>query len=462
MAEATRTALTRIVLLSPKRRVDLALPEYLPLVTLQPMLLRHAGAELADEGIAHHGWVLRRLDGTMLDADRSLAMQQVRDGETLVLAPQDQQWPEPEFDDLADAAANEARNLGATWQGGHTRRAGAVFTAATLVTALVVVLRAGPAWGAVGAALAGAAVLLVGFAALLTRLDHNDRVIWVLSGLAYVYVAPGVALLATGEGRLGPAQLLAGATGLVALAVLSMIGVGGRLQLHVAVLCAGLLAALGAALAMMLTSAAAAAIVAAVALLASPWLPRIATHQAGLATPTVSMPSPETADDDPLPPPAAIALMVRRGDELITGLLYGIGAALTGCVTVLASRVDLAARLLAVAIVVVCALRARSFAAVRHRVPLLAAASAGTAAMLIVVWESIDVATRGRAVFVAAGGLLLLAGGAFAAGRSYALRRPSPQLSRIGDVSEIILIALSAVLAAAVSGLFGYVRGIGG
>lgn len=463
MSQATKLGLTRIVLLSPQRRVDLALPEYLPLVTVQPLLLKHAGTGLADEGIAHHGWVLRRLDGSILDAGRSLAAQNIHDGETLVLAPQDQQWPEPEYDDLADAAANEARQLGATWAGRHTRAASLLLTTLVLVCGLVLALRSGPHWTVAGASLCAAAVMLLTGGGLAARIGGRDTAIaTILSMMAYPYAGLGAALLVTGEGRLGPGQLLVGAAALVATAAVALVATGLRLTVHVAVLTAALLTALAALLSMALTAQAASAVVACVILLASPWLPRIAKYQAGLPSSTVHMPSAETPVDEPLPAPAVISVLVRRSDNLLTGMLYGMCAVLVGAVVVLAGRDDLSARLLAGTVLLVCALRARAFAALRHRMPLLGTATAAGLTIVVLMWESLASGDRGNVVAPIIGLVLLVAGAAAAIGKTYLVRRPSPQLGRIGDFVELFLVVASPVLAAAIAGIFGYVRGLGG
>ena len=57
------TGLARVTISAPQRRVDVALPEQVPLAELLPEVLRHAGDGLADDGERHGGWVLRRTDG---------------------------------------------------------------------------------------------------------------------------------------------------------------------------------------------------------------------------------------------------------------------------------------------------------------------------------------------------------------------------------------------------------------
>src|SRR5436309_2908128 len=73
--------LARVTIAGPKRRIDVALPDNALVGELLPHLLRHAGEELANDGEAHGGWRLRRSTGAPLEANRSLAVQGVRDGE---------------------------------------------------------------------------------------------------------------------------------------------------------------------------------------------------------------------------------------------------------------------------------------------------------------------------------------------------------------------------------------------
>ncbi|ROT33085.1 type VII secretion integral membrane protein EccD [Micromonospora sp. HM5-17] len=462
MAQTAMPKLTRIVLMSPQRRVDLSVPEYLPLVTLLPTLLRHAGNGLADEGVSHHGWVLRRLDGRVLDSSRSLSASGVVDGETLLLSPQDQHWPEPEYDDLAEAVGQEAKRLGAVWDGRHTRRAAGVATALFLLLGMVLVLQAGPNWTAAAVSALVTAVLAVAASALVARIWRDRGIALLFSVAGYAYAVVGSVLLVTNALRLDVATLLVGCATVVLTGVVSLLAVPVRREVHLGVVVAGLLGAVGAVLTTVQTPVAAAGCLAAALVLVSPWLPRIALYQAGMPAPTVPRPAAEVPEDEPFPPPDQIAVLVRRGDDILTGLLWGICATLVGTVVVVADPEDISARLLAVAVVLICALRARAFAAVRHRVPLLSAAIVAALALAVLTWSDVDVDDRVRAVAPVLALVLLAVAVAYASGRTYAHRQASPQLGRIGDLTEFVLIVISVIFAAELSGLFGYVRGLSG
>ena len=125
--------LARVTISAPQRRVDVALPEHVPLAELLPEVLRHAGEGLADDGEKHGGWVLRRTDGVALATSQGLFPQGVRDGEVLHLVPAHNEWPELEYDDVVEAIAEGARRRGSAWTPASTRTA-------TLVAAGVLLL----------------------------------------------------------------------------------------------------------------------------------------------------------------------------------------------------------------------------------------------------------------------------------------------------------------------------------
>ena len=80
----------RVTIVAPTRRVDVALPEDVPLAELLPELLRLVGTPapaLAAGAAALHGYVLTGVDGTALDTAAALAEQGVVPGGVLRLRP---------------------------------------------------------------------------------------------------------------------------------------------------------------------------------------------------------------------------------------------------------------------------------------------------------------------------------------------------------------------------------------
>src|SRR5690349_10039819 len=71
VAGTTSGGMSRVTIVAPQTRVDLALPADVPLADLLPTVLRYAGDGLADDPAGRDGWVLSRMGGPPLDADRS-------------------------------------------------------------------------------------------------------------------------------------------------------------------------------------------------------------------------------------------------------------------------------------------------------------------------------------------------------------------------------------------------------
>src|SRR5437899_573429 len=87
VAGSVSGGLSRVTIVAPKARVDLALPTNVTIASLLPTLLRYAGGDLADDGAAQGGWALSRLGGQLLDNSRTPAQLDVRDGELLYFTP---------------------------------------------------------------------------------------------------------------------------------------------------------------------------------------------------------------------------------------------------------------------------------------------------------------------------------------------------------------------------------------
>ena len=148
--------LARVTISAPQRRVDVALPEHVPLAELLPEVLRHAGEGLADDGEKHGGWLLRRTDGVALATAQGLFPQGVRDGEVLHLVPARDDWPELEYDDVVEAIAEGARRRGTVWTPASTRTATLLAGGGAARARAGRGAAAGPAWG--GAAFVGLGV----------------------------------------------------------------------------------------------------------------------------------------------------------------------------------------------------------------------------------------------------------------------------------------------------------------
>src|SRR3954447_9983310 len=236
--ESMSVGLARVTISAPQRRVDVALPEHVPLAELLPEVLRHAGEGLADDGEKHGGWLLRRTDGVALTTAQGLFPQGVRDGEVLHLVPAREDWPELEYDDVVEAIAEGARRRGTVWTPGATRAATLIGGGVLLALGLVAVLGAGP--GRTGSGYLGLAVgVLLALAGITASRAYGDRQAGVALGAAAMPYAFAGGALGVSAGPadvngvfaplpwLGGPELLAGSVALLLVAVLGAVGVAG-------------------------------------------------------------------------------------------------------------------------------------------------------------------------------------------------------------------------------------------
>src|SRR6266508_968021 len=390
------TGLTRVTISSPQRRVDVALPDGVPLAELLPELLEHAGEAMADNGERHGGWALRRADGTALSPGAALTTQGVRDGAVLHLVPARAEWPELEYDDVVEAIAAGARRYGVGWSGRASRVTALAVAGVALAAGLWAVLRSGPEWTVPAlAALGVAAVLLLA---------------GVVSSRAYGDVVAGAALCAYAMpyGFVGGLVLLAGS------APLSQVKAWHLLDGAVALLVTALLGAVGAAYALRLFVAGATAAV------------------------------------------LGVFAGVARTDEMLTGILLGFGVAALVSSAILVRSTGIAGRLLVGVAAAAFLLRARLFVTVRHRVPLLAA-GAGSYGLLAVALLGGHPSNANLALVA---GLVLAALLVAAAGARYAGRAPSPYLGRAADLLDAICVVSVVPIACAVLNLFRLATGL--
>jgi type VII secretion integral membrane protein EccD len=474
------TGLARVTINAPHRRVDVALPEHVPLVELLPQLLRHAGEGLADDGEQHGGWVLRRADGTALAPAQGLHAQGVRDGEVLHLVPARAEWPELEYDDVVEAIAAGARRQGPAWSPEATRLATALAAGAPLAAGLVAVVGGGPEW-TVGAYVGlGAAAVLLLAAVVASRAYGNATAAAALGAYALPYAfAGGASLVATGDrvgvlgafGWLGESQLLVGCLWLMLAAVLGMVGVGAGRQIFASGVTTGLLGGLTALAGMPLSASGAAALLVSLLVCGVGLLPLLAIRFGKLPMPPVTLPTGADAGDgfravsaSPLdaarerPERARVFAAVARTEEVLTGMLIGYAFLGVAGAAVLVAAGGLAGRLLVGVAGVALVLRSRLFVGVRQRVPLVVAGLGALVVLAVgLVLDATERELLGAAV--AAVGLALVI---VSAGVTYSRRPPSPYLVRAADLIDTILVISVVPVACAVLGLYDQIRGLAG
>ena len=480
MGSVMSIGLARVTISAPQRRIDVALPEHVPLAELLPEVLRHAGEGLADDGERHGGWLLRRTDGAALATAQGLFPQGVRDGEVLHLVPAHEEWPELEYDDVAEAIAEGARRRAAIWTPSATRTATLLAAAVLLGVGLLAVLSGGPGWeGAVSVAL-GVGVLLALCGVTASRAYGDARAGVALGVCAMPYAFAGGALLVAPPAAdrvgvfpplpwLGGPELLAGSVTLLLVAAAGAVGVAASLRLFVAGATVGLLAALTALVSMLTTAAGAAAVLISVLVCGIGVLPVLAIRLGGMPTPPVTLPTGGDADDftgarsGPLdaarerPDRATVFAAVGRAEEVLAGLLLGHAVLAAGALVVLAGASGRSARILVAVSALALLLRSRLFVTVRQRAPLIGGGLAGVVAFAVDL-----LAGAGPAMLLAMSAAgLLLALATVAAGATYARRPPSPYLGRAADQLDTLAVVSVIPVACAVVGLYRAVGDIG-
>jgi type VII secretion integral membrane protein EccD len=473
-------ALARVTISAPQRRVDVALPEHVPLAELLPEVLRHAGEGLADDGEKHGGWVLRRTDGVALATAQGLYPQGVRDGEVLHLVPARDDWPELEYDDVVEAIAEGARRRGTVWTPASTRAATLAAGAVLLALGLIAVLSAGPAWGGAAYAGLGIAVLLALAGVTASRAYGDARAGAALGAAAMPYAfAGGTVLVASGAGDrvgvfaplpwLGGPELLAGSVALLLVAALGGVGVAATLRLFTAGVTVGLLGAVTALVSMLTSAAGAAAVLLSVLVCGIGALPLLAIRLGKMPTPPVTLPTGTDAAQGftsgqlsgldaarERPERATVFAAVARTEELLTGMLIGHAVLAAGSYLVLATADGLAARILTAISAAALLLRSRLFVTLRQRVPLVGAGLIGVGSLGVnLLWHAGAATLLGVSLVG-----LVLALMTVVAGATWSRRPPSPYLGRAADLLDTLVVVSVIPVACAVVGLYSAVSTI--
>lgn len=224
MSTVSATGFCRVTVAAPNSRIDVALPEDVPLSDVYPEILRLSGQ--TPEEAAPTGYNLVRRDGSVLDDGRSLAEQQIRDGELLLLRPFADSLPPAVFDDVVDAVAAVVEADRRSWNDGMMRVVG-LTAGALLLTMMALAL-----WfseplrhdmhGLPGVIAGATGIVLVALASVRARVydDHHAAVALGLASLPHLMVGgSGVMGLDAGEGP-GRLNLLAGFAVVLVAAVL--------------------------------------------------------------------------------------------------------------------------------------------------------------------------------------------------------------------------------------------------
>ncbi|MGN6606884.1 MAG: type VII secretion integral membrane protein EccD [Jatrophihabitans sp.] len=453
----------RLTVMTQRVRVDLAVPSGLPVSELIAIIVGRLGPEFADEGAAQGGLVIQRTGEAPLDPGVTLAAAGIRDGELLHLRRRSDQLPEVAFDDVLDAVGEGVLHRTPRWQPASTRTALLVSAGVVLGAATIALLLAGPGWLP---SLLAAAVLAVVLLLVATQLARGDRlpgaaVVAASFAIVHAFVA---GLVATGKHReladFGALQLLPAAAAAVFVAVVAVLLIGTAVPGFIAVIGAGALTAVGAAVARWtdLDAAGTAGLVAGIALVVAPVLPMTSFRLARLPLPLVPTSAADLRADIGRIDSAVILGRTLRADQYLTGLSAAVAVVLGGAGVVL-STAHGSAPWLTVVIALVCLLRARVFGRRAQRWPLI---GAGLATGLALVLVETSRQTSPGAVVGFAGGAAAVAVVLLLAAAVVPGRRSSPPVARSADVLEALLVLAVIPLALAVMGVYGTIENLVG
>jgi type VII secretion integral membrane protein EccD len=369
------TGFCRVTVIAPDSRIDVALPDDVPVADLRAEILRLSGqTQGPGEPTGFH---LVRRDGTVLDPGLPLAAQRVLDGELLALRPFADSLPPVVYDDVVDAVASAVDRDRRRWSDDLMRAAGLVAGVLLLVMMGFVLWWADPDrhdMHALPGVIAGATgAVLVALSGVRARV-YDDRASALALGLAALphLLIAGSGIIAPDAGQ-GPGRLqfLVGCvTVLVASVLLIVMTPQGDAPFVAAafVSAVGTLATFGGILSDARPSNVAAvtsvAALACVAFLPG-WSARFARLPIGFRSPeelarSEGRSTDHHGDDDPVDYPR-IAAQARRGHELLLGLVGGCAAVVVGTGAVLGFSERTWPQLLALAAGAATLLRARLF-----------------------------------------------------------------------------------------------------
>ncbi|WP_314176881.1 type VII secretion integral membrane protein EccD [Streptomyces winkii] len=225
MATTAATGFCRVTVVAPGGRIDVALPEDVPLSDVYPEIARLSGGSPAEGSLS--GYHLVRRDGRVLESGLSLAGNGIRDGEVLLLRPFADSLPSAVFDDVSDAVASAVRQDRALWNEQRMRVAGLTGGGVLLVLMAFALWFADPVrhnmHGLPGIIAGAAGILLVALACVRARVyeDRASSIALGLGAMPHIMIA-GSGILPIGEGEgIGRLQFLLGCVAvLLASAVL--------------------------------------------------------------------------------------------------------------------------------------------------------------------------------------------------------------------------------------------------
>jgi type VII secretion integral membrane protein EccD len=478
------TGFCRVTVVAPDSRIDVALPEDIPLADVYPEVLRISG-QIQEEG-APAGYHLVRRDGTVLDSSLPLAAQQVRDGDVLSLRPFSESLAAAVYDDVADAIATAVADDSRTW-------ASSLMGLSGLIGASVLLVLLGfSLWfsdlqhnmhSLPGVLATLSAVLLLVLSGIRSRVyeDKGSAVALGLAALPHAMIA-GSGVFGFDHAQLGPGrvQFLTGSIAVLLASVLLVALLPDGDAPFVSAAFASAISTL-ASFGMVLTHASAREVAACAGVVAVGVIGFLPALSARFARLPVAFQSPQQGGTgrrgtDPSAPASlaeeydTVAARARRGHELLIGLVGGCSTVIVGSAVVLGFVDSAWAEWTALALGIATMLRARLF---QYRAQVLCLLVAGISSIgLLILGLSLHMpeyiqahllqqdstAVSIRTVWMAAA---VAAGAAVLVGIALVVpkRGVSPFWGRLLDIVDGLVLASLIPLALAVVDVYGTVRG---
>lgn len=445
---STKSAtLSRVTIVSPRTRIDLALPSDVPLSDLLPTILHQAGEYYIDEAGDNGGWILARLGEEAIDTGHSCSQLGISDGEMLYLNPADAAKPEIVFDDIIDAVATATEQRGNRWDYLATKRFSVgIGTAALAIGAVAILLTGHIASAIVGLAVAG---ILVGASALLSRAVGDSRAATYFGVTAVLYAGVGGLLIVAGNGTplfdLTGVHVLIAASAILLFSVLSMVAVGDMASapVFIVTILGAVVLAISTALMEIIpggTAATAAGIAAPLALVILPFAPSLSLTMAMVPTPQLPTTTEELKEGDAeaIDGKRILKLSEHAGNYLealysfaaVVGLISSIALAFSG---------EIPGLILATILGLVLLSRSRSVEDRAARIVMLAGGMGSLAATLAAIFVASADSILVR-LTVILGALTLLTLIAMVYGLAVAGKKIAPTWGRSLDIIEALLI----------------------
>lgn len=454
--------LTRVTVISPTRRVDLALPDAVTLGELLPGIVRFSGHEAGTPQEAVHGWVLQRFGHDPLDPNSVISKLALRDGETLFLRQRDNAMPDAAFDDVVDAVSSTTMKR-PSWRPRHSQffAIGVLSVLLTSMPIAVMVLQMLTTpigkrgyWGAsIDLVLAVAAAIA---AVAMSRAAGQYRV---ASALAWA----AVALAGLGGFQLVdvpdlPVRIVLASALMLMMATTCALAAGvTTMGLFAAAVSSGLVLAAAIVAALVPDSAVKVAAVGVAVLLATTaMLPSLSYRLAQIQLPSLPNNAEDIlADDEPVQ--SDIVQRAMLADRILAALLSAASITLVVFCGVLLYQANWWRVWLAVCIGLALLMRARAFVGLSQRLALL---SAGVAITLPAAATALFLLNLGPAL-QAALVVPVIAAGAVSLTHFAAVghaKISSPTMGRFGDITEWLSVMAVVPVTLGVLGTYGWVQ----